>query len=100
MYDKEKIKWVFEQVHKRLKAGNKEYEDTHVLSDLFGKDIKEQLLDELGYRVVAIVRAMQDIKKFKPKIDRVHFQKFIPEQDTPFLLMLKKYVDKELEKRK
>ena len=87
-------------VKERLKKGDKEYEDTHVLSDIAGKDMQEEILDLIGYFVVAAVRHLQVVEKFRPELNRVHFDKFIPEQRTDFIAMLFLKSAEELLKRK
>ena len=99
MFDSKKIDWVFKRVKDRLKDGDEKYEDTHFLSDVAGKDMQEELLDLVGYFVVAVVRHLQVCEKVHPEIDRVHFSKFIPEQKDDFLLTMHKYLEDELVKR-
>ena len=99
MFDQKKIDWVFKRVKERLKDGDKKYEDTHFLSDIAGKDMEEELLDLVGYFVVAVVRHLQVCEKVRPEINKVHFSKFIPEQKDDFLLTMHKYLEDELVRR-
>ena len=95
MYNKTIFKKILRRVVKKLEKGSDKYKDAYLLCNM-SREWSEELIDLVGWNMLQAIK-MYEVLYYKIKHnDLIFYNAFFKNQDTKFLMFLKKKIDKEL----